>query len=579
MNQFLKPVPVIDDEINEATLALYDSYSKLEKDLIKNEHDFYNISIKNSKLDGIFIDKVKLVNVFVKLGFCRFDIDDKHLMVYLHNNTIKRATPKMIRDVFFKYIDNLKVHKIVKQRDSTEVTIAISGPMLKRKFFDSLETYFSPLIFERACNVVPLEIQTDEQETKYFYFKNGFVIINAKGHKFLKYTELKNVIWETSILHNNFKYTSEKGNFEKFFENITGINDEYRKESLMSICGYLLHSFYDYKTFLILLADAGLNLNGEPNGRSGKTLLMKGLGKMLMANDKQTRYVLIDGKTFKSNEDRKYQRADIDTSLIHINDIYKWFDIENLFVDITDGITVRQMYEKPFTIFSKLAMSSNKTIKLDGPSSRDRVIVYEIDNFYSDTRNPETEFKQWFFRDWDAIEWNKFYSFMIRCCIIFFQKGILKPIEINYHTRLLFDYTSKEFVAWFGDYWHKIESEMQSTSDDIHSSKKMMYHNFISEYEDYQKASEKFSQKKMTIWMQQILKHKKIIYKESRLSEDLFIYTNIYHDRPIDSSIVPPTRNYKQQNMNFNKPVPQEEPVTVDEENEVIYNNDLPETN
>ena len=83
----------------------------------------------------------------------------------------------------------------------------------------------------------------------------------------------------------------------------------------------------------------------------------------------------------------------------------------------------------------------------------------------------------------------------------------------------------------------------------------------------------------MTIWMQQILKHKKIIYKESRLSEDLFIYTNIYHDRPIDSSIVPPTRNYKQQNMNFNKPVPQEEPVTVDEENEVIYNNDLPETN
>ena len=573
MNQFLKPVPIVDEELNEASLALYDSLSNLEKDLIKVDHDFYNITIKNSKLDGIFIDKVKLVNVFIKLGFCRFDIEDKYLMVFVQNNTIRRASPKMIRDVFFKYIDNLKVHKITKHHDNADVTIAISGSMLKRKFYDSLETYFSPLIFERAQNIKTIEIQSDELKNKFFYFKNGFVEISAEGHKFLKYSELKNHIWETSILHNNFEYTTEKGNFEQFFENITGVDDLYRKESLMTVCGYLLHSFYDYKTFLILLTDAGLTLNGEPNGRSGKTLLMKGLGKMLMANEKQTRYILIDGKTFKSNEDRKYQRADIDTSLIHINDIFSWFNIENLFVDITDGITVRQMYEKPFTIMSKLAMSSNKTVKLDGGSARDRVVVYEIDNYYSDKKNPESEFNQWFFRDWKVAEWNKFYSFMVRCCSLFLKNGIIKPKEINYSQNLLNDYTSKEFVTWFIFYWKGIESEMERSGDDVHSSKKMLYHKFIEDYEDYAKPNAKFSQRKMTLWMIHILDFKKIAYTEYRSSEDVFIFKNS-NPSPSHSAIVPKSKVYKQENMQFNNAVPQ-----VDQSEDIIYNNDIPEVN
>ena len=39
-----------------------------------------------------------------------------------------------------------------------------------------------------------------------------------------------------------------------------------------------------------------------------------------------------------------------------------------------------QSGEKPFVIHAKMGMSSNKSIKLDGASARDRVIVFEIAN-------------------------------------------------------------------------------------------------------------------------------------------------------------------------------------------------------
>ncbi len=487
-------------------------------------HDFYKPKFKDGKLDDILIDKVKLVDKFVELGFCRYDTDDdKFLMVKISNNTLKRVSAVYIRDAFFDWVESLQPNVVEKETESGSIQIEISAKYIKSKLFRNLETYFNNMLFERARLKNGMDPQLDTLDTKFFYFQNGFISISKSGHKFHSYTELKNKVWETQILKNNFLYTDDKGNFEKFFENITS-SDPARKKSLMSICGYLLHSFYDYKTFLILLTDAGLSKEGEANGRTGKTLLMKALGKMLNADDKQSGYVEIDGKTFKSNEDRKYQRADIDTNLIHINDIFAWFNIDGLFTDITDGIIVRQMYEKPFRIFSKLAMSSNKTLKLEGVSAVDRVIVFEIENYYNQHFNPEKEFHQWFFRDWDNTEWNKFYSFMIRCCITFFSEGIILPSEINYQQRYLMEFTAPEFISWFEYFYsHVILREMSEINTDVERSKRFLYDSFTSEYIDF-KNNKNFSQRKLTKWIKMYLERKKIPFREERKSDDVFIF-------------------------------------------------------
>jgi len=492
---------------------------------IARQHDFYKIKVKDGKLEDIFVDKVKLVNKFIELGFFRLDTqNDEFIMVKIQNNTIRRVSSIYIRDCFFDWVEKLETNIIEKEGEMGTIEIKVSGEYIKSKLYRSLETYFSKLIFERVRSSKKIEVQKDTKDVKYFFFKNCFVSINKDGYKTHNYSDLENYVWETSILQNNFQYTEEKGNYEKFFENITG-NDPERKDSLMSIDGYLLHTFYDYKTFLILLTDAGLTENGEPNGRTGKSLKFKALGKMLNANDGNSGYIEIDGKTFKSDDDRKYQMADFDTSLIHINDIFTKFKIDSLFTDITEGLIINKKHEQPFRIVPKLAMSSNKTIKLDGVSARDRVVVFELNNHYNEKLNPSIEFKQWFFRDWDAIEWNKFYSFMIRCCIKFFKEGILKPAEINYSQRILSEHTAPEFISWINEYLVIIESEMKLTGKDVERSKKSMYLNILDQYMDL-KNTKYFSQRIMTKWMRAALDWKKLPYEERRSSADVFVFIN-----------------------------------------------------
>jgi len=359
-----------------------------------------------------------------------------------------------------------------------------------------------------------------------------------------------------------------------------------RKESLMSIFGYMLHAFYDYKTFLILFTDACLSENGEPNGRTGKTLTLKGCGKMLNASEDETGYVDIDGKTFKGNDEKKYQRADIDTSLIHINDIINWFNIESLFIDITDGITVRQMWEKPFTIHAKLAMSSNKSVKIDGASARDRVIVFEFSDHYNEYNNPETEFNQWFFRDWNDQnnEWNMFYSFMVRCCITFFNKGIIRAKEINYSERTIREHTNKDFLTWFKFYWVSIQKEMINTKKDVVKSKRMLYASFVTEYDDFSR-DKSFKQSKLTKWISYMLKYKKIEYLENRGTEDQFIFKykpehEIIPDEFNNSmELKEQPKEYKQARADFTTPTKQtlqEDKPEFNTDNDTFNENDQP---
>lgn len=497
---------------------------KLEENKIKELHDFYSVKHKNGTLEDIQIDKVKLVEKFIELGFIRYDTNDEQfVMIEIETNTIRRVSEKHITDKFIDFVQNMPPYnKEMRTAEGDTFYIEIKPALIKKKLYNGLENYFSKKLYERARIDKDITIQTDGIDSKYFYFKNGFVKITKAGYEFSDYSKLDNFVWKTSILQHNFEYSEEKGNFEKFFENITG-KDKERKRSLMSICGYNLHGYFNYKTFLTLLTDSQLSESGEPNGRTGKTLLCKGLGKMLNASDDQCGYIEIDGKTFKPDDEKKYQTADIDTTLIHVNDIFSWFKIENLFTDITEGITIRKMYEKPFRILSKLMMSSNKSVMLEGSSARDRVVVFELSNHYSDVFSPEMEFKQWFFRDWDEKEYNRFFSFMIRCCKMFFEFGIIRPAEINYSEKILIEHTAPEFPAWFTHKMRVIKDEQILSNVEVVRTKRTLYFEFIEEYVDY-KHKKGFSQAKFTKWIRKYCQWQKIKIREERSTEDIFVF-------------------------------------------------------
>lgn len=488
-------------------------------------HDFYTVKWKNNRFDGITINLVKLVAKFKDMGVYRYDTnEDDFILCQITDNLIRRISQKEITDMFEEYILDIPPidHMIMEGDNESKVTI--TGDMLLPYIYNQLERLFAKKILERLRPDKPIELQEDTLTTKYIYFKNGFIEVTADKIIKKKYKELSKKLWKSNIMEHEFEYTEKQGNFEKFIFNLSSM-DQKRKKTLQSMLGYLIHDFYEYKNYMVLLTDTNID-NGEPNGRTGKTLIGKALSHVLNQNPVDSVYTEIDGKTFNPKDSKKYMSADIDTKLIHINDIFAWFNIENLFTDITDGIKVHHHYEKPFIIWSKLMMSSNKTIQLRGASAWDRVKIFEVSNHYSEKFNPEMEFKQWFFRDWDREEWNKFYSFMIRCCQIFLKDGIIEPKIINYNRRMLLEHTAPEFISWFEDYFERQSNYDSNKGRHWELAKRILYETFIAQYPDFLR-DRRFTQRKVTSWVREYFKFKEVKYEEVRSTEDVFLIKEI----------------------------------------------------
>ena len=301
----------------------------------------------------------------------------------------------------------------------------------------------------------------------------------------------------------------------------------------------------DCKLFAVILTDCKMSEDGEPNGRTGKTLWGKGLGHMLNTDERGSVFLEINGKDFSPKNKFKYEDANLDTQLIHINDIYNNYNIENSFNDITEGIKIDKKNEKPITIQPKLIFSSNKTIKIEGESAKDRVIQFEFSEHYNSEFNPSIEFgtkkkdgtvePHWFFTDWDENEWLRFDYFMINCITKYFHKGLIRPKEINLSKRTLADHTSPEFINFMTDaisfdgISYNFNENGLSTQItfkiEINQSfsKRNAFEVFIKLNPDFD--NQKFKQRDFTKWIRMYAKHKNKAYEETRShGNDLFTF-------------------------------------------------------
>lgn len=487
-------------------------------------HNFYEVKWKNNRYDGIKINLVKLVSKFKEMGIYRYDTSlDDFVLCQITNNLISKISQKQIVDMFEEYIKNIPPidHMVGDEEKQSKVTV--TADTILPNIYNQLDRLFNKKILERLRPDTEIVLQEDTLTSKYVYFKNAYTVITADKITSCNYSTLSKKIWKSNILNHEFEHTEEEGNFEKFIFNVSSKNNE-RKQSLMSMLGYLQHDYHQYKKHLILLTDMNSD-GGEPNGRTGKTLIGKALSYTLNQNPIDTVYTEIDGKTFNPKDTKKYMTADIDTKLIHVNDIFAWFKIEDVFTDITDGLKVHHHYEKPFIIMAKMMMTANMTVRLSGSSAWDRVKVFEVSNHYSDKYNPEMEFGQWFFRDWDNKEWNKFYSFMARCCQVFLKHGIIEPEMVNYNKRMLIEHTAPEFVSWFEEYFTEFLKNNQDEMHHLELRKRSIYDSFTTEYPDFLK-NRRFTQRRISQWCGRFMKFYDVDFKEIRSTEDIFLIKN-----------------------------------------------------
>ena len=117
----------------------------------------------------------------------------------------------------------------------------------------------------------------------------------------LPYSQLDRLVWQNSVIDRDFSLiqndqTQNRSIFYAFLKDLS-VADTLEKsndrlKSLQSAIGYLIHRYKDASNAkAIILMD--VFRDGQPNGGSGKTLLMKALSKVRVLD-------VIDGKRFNS---------------------------------------------------------------------------------------------------------------------------------------------------------------------------------------------------------------------------------------------------------------------------------------
>jgi len=357
----------------------------------------------------------------------------------------------------------------------------------------------------------------DTRTTKYAFFKNGYLHINAKGIEFCNYAELPGYIWASEIIEHNFDMhlAQDKkgtGQIRRFFDlvangapmpNATTEQQQARATrfaDLCSIAGYLCHSFNRYKLKAILLTDSRMSDDSEPNGRSGKTLFMRLVGGFICADPTQPgqkTFVEISGKNFDPSDKFRYDKAAHETKLICLNDVKRNFKTEWLFNDITDGLEVNKKNQQPFMLLVKMALLSNLPLDLAGDSNLDRFLVFEFSEYFNRNHDPVKEFGNMFLSEqWSATDWNQYYYFIAQCVRTFFADGckLPQPAQINYKHRNLITVVGRDLLDFIENEWRPAAGEFYNI--------KTMHTQFITSYPD----NAKMPQKKFTTHIQKYMK-------------------------------------------------------------------------
>jgi hypothetical protein len=482
------------------------------------QKDFAFVDLKFNK-DGVFLDlKVKLVelrDLLRSFGFVRYDLGKNFIYAKLYEKVIEEVSANQIIDEFETWLNVLP--KKIEIGDDV-----IEKKYLLNKIFNGIGTYFSDKILARLRPEEPIIINKDLHNNSYFFYENGFVLVTPETYLFKKYKDLSGYVWKNQILKREYKKISLNeevepadikknwGVFADFCFKVSGQNQE-RMFSLMSIIGYLLHNNTEGKRRAVILTDSSLSDRAE--GRTGKTLFGKAIGKMVNRSDDKSVYVELSGKDFDPTYKHKYQECTLDTRLVHLNDVTDYFNFSVLYNDISEGISVNiKANPIPLKVHAKILLSTNRTIKIEGASDRDRCIEFEFANYFSDKHSPEQEYGHWFFRDWENTEWQLFDNFQIMCTMVYLRCGVIRSKSINLERRKLLDYTNNEFVEWVDDLvktgslklnaWYNVKTlneEFLQLHNDYHKDKhhtQKRFNKWLQNYANYNESLISFNKEK-----------------------------------------------------------------------------------
>ncbi len=448
----------------------------------------------------------KFIGFLVENGFHRYRLSDEYLIyIRIYDNQVEQVYPHNIKNFVFQWIDRLED----KWFDS------INKHILYEFIAKGIKTYFEKDLLD-LLPVSDVKLNTDTATVAYFYYFNGAVEVTKDKVQLVNYCDLNGNVWKNQINPRHFVLLDDcfNNSYCKFLDLITP--EQNQKDALVSVIGYLLHKYKDKRiTKAPILTDRQSNDN--PEGGSGKGLIVDGIRQI-------RKVVTMDGKNFKGSKDFKFQRVEVDTELIFIDDLPKGFEFEQLFSIITEGIPVEKKNKGeffiPFESSPKVVMATNYYLKGEGSSNNRRKVDVEINNYFNAKYTPFDEFGETLFTDWNNNTWNDFDNSMMRMCKFYLDRGIIAMTNESIEAKKLQANTCHEFVEFSSDI--ELNAEI---------NRRTLFDSFISIYPGFTKIHMRTFIK----WIESFASHRGYIFNKDhrRSHNDFFIYISTTGSLPV----------------------------------------------
>lgn len=353
---------------------------------------------------------------------------------------------RIYQNEIVKVTDNIV--SIIDERILKSAFLSEVEPEMADYFYDKVSTIFSDnggimaMLKSLEDNFVK-----DTKHCTWLFFKNYAVKVTETEILPMQYRELSGYIWETSIIDRNFYNDDFTGADAERFVSILGGD---KVEDLKKLLGYTLSRYKDSinPRAVVLTEDINADDEGESQGGSGKGLLFSFIRPYRKVAD-------FDGKNFKINDTFLYQNVDIDTDIIFIDDVERYFKFNSLFSILTGSLLVNKKNKPqiiiPFEKSPKIVLTSNYAVGAMDISSVRRKYEFAVVKYFGQSLEPMDVFGRQFFTEWDALEWSRFDNFMCHCCQLFLREHDKKHIgnvTDNSTERTLIANTNKDFIDY-----------------------------------------------------------------------------------------------------------------------------------
>lgn len=425
------------------------------KDNATNADDVFWTIIQKKDSEVVVIEPLKYSQFLVKNGFNKFypENAEKPTFVRVIENKVKLSSVDQIKDFVLNYL--------------------IDKGHINVWNFCSKSTY---LFSENHLNMIDsiyLKMLQDIEDTSFIPYRNGVVKIKRDSTELLSYIDVDGYIWENQIIDRDFNLVVDFHNDFRDLVHKVSNNDQKRIASLESTLGYLVHSFKD-KTNQKAIIFNDQEIDENPNGGSGKSLMLTAVGYL-------RKTVKIDGKSFNpSKSEFLYQRVNFDTQILAFDDVKKNFDFEQLFMIVSEGITVNRKNKDevfiPFNRSPKIVITTNYVISGAGGSHDRRRHEIEFYQYFNANNSPLKEYGKLLFDQWSKDDWSRFDNYMIKNLQLFLRNGLTKTISINADSKRFIQATSQDFFDFSQD--NQFTTELSYYNNEL-------FNQFQNEYNGY----------------------------------------------------------------------------------------------